>query len=94
MGPFPGFATFSETKIHKHIAEGGAGTDDDRLHQVRMIGHPYIIRGDVIVDKKSDRRYTAEIVNNLLELRRVPVIQAIDVSEINRDSVVHQLGFE
>ena len=91
-GPYPGHGTFSVTREHKKLAGGGFGTDDDRLHQIRLIGHPLLVRRDIVVDIKSDRRYTVEVVNYVFELRRIPVIQVIDASELNRDSIIHKLG--
>jgi hypothetical protein len=91
-GPYYGFATFSTTKAHKQHAQDGAGVDDDRKHQVRMIGHPAMIRDDVIVDLRSDKRYVVDIVTSELELRRIPVIQVLEVHETDRTDVRHKLG--
>ena len=91
-GPYTGFGTISVTRIHKKHGGGGLGVDDDRLHQIRLIGHPLLVRRDIIVDTKSDRRYTVEVNNYAFELRRIPVIQIIDASEVNRDEIIHKLG--
>jgi len=91
-GPYYGFATFSVTRVHKKHAEDGAGVDDDRMHQVRMIGHPAMIRDDVIVDIAGDRRYIVDEVASELELRRIPIIQILQVHEAERCDIVHKLG--
>lgn len=91
-GPYYTFGTFSTTKIHKQHAQDGSGVDDDRQHQIRMIARPHVIRDDLIVDTTSDRRYTVEVIQEELELRRIPVIQVIGATELEQDSRLYAIG--
>jgi len=93
-GPFTTFATFSVRKIHKKQAQDGDFTEDDRLHQVRLLGSPAMLRGDMIVDTTNNLRYTVNVINNLTELRRIAVIQDVAVSEIETSDVKYHVGIQ
>lgn len=91
-GPYETFGTFSVTKAHKKHANDGSGVDDDRLHTVRMIPRPHLVREDLLVDTTSDRRYVVSVIESVLELRRIPVVQTLSVNEIEQDSRLYAVG--
>lgn len=91
-GPYPSFGTFSVTNSHKQHAKDGAGIDEDRIHDIRLISRPTLVREDVLVDLTSDRRYVMTTSASELELRRIPVIQVIKAVEAEASCIIYKLG--
>jgi hypothetical protein len=46
-----------------------------------MIGNPVTKTGDLVVDPTTDKRYIVAGSQSLAELRRVPIVQNVQVSE-------------
>jgi hypothetical protein len=93
-GPYASFGTFSVTNSHKQHAKDGAGVDEDRLHDIRLIARPLLVRDDIVVDTTSDRRYVMATSASELELRRIPIIQVIKAAEAEVDCAIYSLGTE
>lgn len=80
FGPFDVWFTFSN-KQHGAEHDEFGGTKDDVGLTVRMIGSPRVKKNDVIEDSRSGRRFYVQSVANAAELRRIPIIQQLSVSE-------------
>ena len=80
-GPYLAWMTFTTRQRDKHMKPDEMGPHEDYVHMVRMIGSPLLKKDDVIVDPNADRRYYVNAVNNVMELRRVPLIQNIEARE-------------
>jgi len=93
-GPFPAYATFSVRQVHKKHAQDGAFVEDDRTHQIRIIGSPALLRGDMVVDTSNNLRYTVNMINNAVELRRIAVIQELAATEIETSDIKYRVGTE
>ncbi len=91
FGPYCTLATFSTTQTNKKHEQNGHGVEDERFYSVRMVGFPLVVKDDLIVDVKSQRVYTVHETGYLLEIRRIPAVQEIQVTENSRDEVEQSL---
>lgn len=89
-GPYDGFAKFSPRSSNKTIDE--LTMSDPQIFQVRMLAYPFLIRNDLLVDLTSDRRYSIEKVESAFEMRRIPIIYNLTVSEITPSDGRYRLG--
>ena len=91
-GPFPTFGTFSVRKIHKKHSQDADFVEDDRLHHIRLVGTPILVRDDMIVDTTNNLRYTVNVIDNLTEIRRIAVVQDLTANEIETTDVKYSVG--
>ena len=68
-----------------------AHSQDTREYSLRIVAAPAVAADDIIVDRNTDRRYNVRTVTNLMEIRRVPVVQELVVRDINRNDTVYRL---
>lgn len=79
-GPFEMWLSFSQ-KQHGMSHDEVGGTKDDKPFQVRAIGTPRLKKNDVLRDVASGKMYYVQTVANAAELRRIPIVQQLMVSE-------------
>jgi len=89
-GPYQGFAKFTPRQSNKTIDE--LTMTDPQIFQVRTLAYPFLIRNDLLVDMTSDRRYSIEKVESAAEVRRIPIIYNLTVSEIVLSDSRYRLG--
>lgn len=92
VGPHEIWATFSLRKSEIKHEQGGYGTTDNQLFNIRMIGHPFVNEGDVIIDVVSDRRYQVDGIDDMVEIRRVPIILQLSACEAAIGDDIYKIG--
>jgi hypothetical protein len=70
------------------------GVKEDYSHNGRVVGTIRLKNDDVIVDTAADRRYFVDVVNNLTEIRRYPLVQQVKLNQIAVTHPVFKLGVE
>ena len=93
-GAYDAWMTFSPRQRNKGLKGDQLGVHEDYVHTVRMIGCPVVKKDDVLVDPNSDRRYYVNMVQNTMELRRIPLIQTIEAREAPTSEHIYRLGNE
>lgn len=91
-GPYNCWMVFTARQRDKHMKPDDMGPHEDYVFTVRMIGAPLLKKDDVLVDPNSDRRYYVNGVTNVMELRRVPLIQQIEAREAPTSEQIYRLG--
>jgi len=91
-GPYEVWASFSPRKSDKKFEAGGYGLTDSQQFTVKLIGHPFINSGDVVVDKLADRRYSIQVIDSLVEVRRVPILTTCAATELSMSDMAYKLG--
>jgi len=79
-GPFDMWLSFSQSQHGMSHDEVG-GTKDDKPFSVRAIGTPRLKKNDVLRDVASGKMYYIQSVANAAEIRRIPIVQQLTVSE-------------
>ena len=94
-GPYDIWATFSLRQQFKKLgAENGEmyGTTDQQVYEIRMIGHPFVAVNDIVVDTTADRRCQVTKMNDVFEMRRVPIVVNVMAVELNTKDNAYRLG--
>jgi hypothetical protein len=79
-GPYDTWMTFSEDS--KHLGQDdGFGTFEHRMFDVRIASNIVVKKNDIIVDRGSDKRYYVNQASVVAEIRRIPLVQSLSVSE-------------
>lgn len=89
-GPYSGMGKFSPRSSNKTLNE--LTMEDPQIFQVRTLAYPFLIRNDLLVDLTSDRRYSIEKVESAFEVRRIPIVYNLTVSEITPSDSRYRLG--
>ena len=94
-GPFRVWCLFSEDNQHK-VAEGqeGNGVDEQKVFTARMISSVPVKKNDILHDAASAKRYYVQETQISAELRRVPIVQTLVVSEIAVTDPAYRVGGE
>jgi hypothetical protein len=79
-GPYETWMSFSSDMNHDKIDEG-LGTFEPKVFEVRIVANPVVKKNDIIVDIGSDKRYYVNKAKIVAEIRRVPIVQTLEVSE-------------
>jgi hypothetical protein len=92
-GPFRVWCMFSENNQHK-VSEGneGNGVDEEKRFSVRMVSSIPTKKNDILHDVRSGKRYYVGASEVAAELRRVPIVQTLDVSEIATSDAAYSVG--
>ena len=90
-GPYSTWFTFSPKEVKLEFAEEGNGTYQDRGHTVRTIGTIHLRKNDVLIDIDQDKRYIVMASKFEAELRRVPLVQTVLVSEAPTTDIIYKL---
>jgi hypothetical protein len=90
-GPYPVWMVFSPRQRNKHMKPDEMGPHEDYVHSVRLIGSPVLKKDDVIVDPNSDRRYYVNDVTNVMELRRIPLVQQLEAREAPTTEQIYKI---
>ena len=80
-GPFDMWMQFSAKQQHGASHDEAGGTKDDKPFSVRVVGTPRIKKNDVIRDPATGKMYYVWSVTNAAEIRRIPIVQQLYVSE-------------
>lgn len=90
-GPYQAWMTFSPHRRNKGMQQDHLGVHEDYEYTVRIVGCPIVKKDDVLVDPNSDKRYYVNAVHNIMELRRVPLIQQIEAREAPTSEQIYNL---
>lgn len=92
-GPYPSWGKFDVITRKRTYGETDIGVMTDvRIATLRFIGNPHIFQKDIVADISSQRRYTVDKVEPIMEIRRIPVIQTLYISELPAADIAHKLG--
>jgi hypothetical protein len=94
-GPYDLWATFSLRQQFKKLDGANTemyGTTDQQVYEIKMIGHPFIATNDIVIDVASDRRHQVTRINDLFEMRRVPIVVNVMAVELNTKDAAYKLG--
>ena len=92
-GPVDMWCLFSEDSQHVlKEASGGDGMSEQKNFSVRMAGAVPTKKNDVLHDRRSGKRYYVNQVQVAAELRRVPLVQTLLVSEIATTDPAYAVG--
>lgn len=89
-GPYQGFGKFSPRSSNKTLDE--LTMHDPQIFQVRTLAYPFLISSDILVDLTSDRRYSIEKVESAFEMRRIPIVYNLTVTELTPSDSLYRLG--
>lgn len=91
FGPHRMMMSFSPDVQHaKQNSE--AGTRETKAFEAQAIGNPVLKKGDVVVDRDSDRRYVVGTVGVVSEVRRVACLQRVSFEEAPLSDPVYRIG--
>lgn len=92
-GPFEAWCTFSENNQH-NVTEGseGNGMEEEKRFSVRMVNSIPVKKNDILHDDRSGKRYYVNAVQIAAELRRVPIVQTLNVAEIATTDPAYAVG--
>lgn len=79
-GPYDTWMSFSADQNHAK-QDDGLGTMEQKVFQVRFVANPVAKKNDVIVDRGSDKRYYVNQASVIAEIRRIPLVQQLTISE-------------
>lgn len=91
-GPYPVWMTFSPQQRAPVLANDNTEAKQPYAFQVRMLGSPPVKKDDVLVDTNTDKRYYADVVENVIEIRRIPAVMNVVANEIPVSSAIYKLG--
>lgn len=80
-GPFEMWLQFSPKQHHGASHSEVGGTKDDKPFSVRAVGTPRLKKNDVLRDPANGKMYYIHDVTNAAEIRRIPIVQQLTVSE-------------
>lgn len=89
-GPYDMWMTFTPDQEHDKQDEG-LGTVERRMFQVRAVAAPVAKKNDIVVDRGSDKRYYVNKASVVAEIRRIPLVQQLVVSEAPVSDVAYTL---
>ena len=90
-GPYTMWLTFTPNNGKIEFTDDGSGTYQERDFTIRAIGCLPLRKGDAIIDPTQDKRYIILNTKNEAELRRVPIVQSIAVSEAPTTDAIYKL---
>ena len=92
LGPYGGCVKFSGTQQHIQYSGEAAGMDDVKNFSIEALGFPRLVYTDIVAECKSDRRYSVVSTVCSVEIRRIPIVQEVNVVELPTDFVIYSLG--
>ena len=90
-GPYRMWFTFNPTDNKIEMVEDGSGTYEEGKNSVRVVGTMVIRKGDVLVVPADDKRFMVLGSQNLAEIRRIPVVQQAEISEMPTTDIIYQI---
>ena len=93
FGPHKMMMSFSPNTTHTKT-NSNDGTHETKTFEALLIGNPVIKKGDVVIDKSTDKRYVVGVASIVSEVRRVPCLQRIGFDEAPLSDPVYRLGTE
>ena len=91
-GPYPLWVTVSPDNRRKHMTDNDqTGVKEPYANLGRVVGTIRLKKDDIVVDTAADRRYFVDDVQNLLEIRRYPVVQQATLNQIASTHPAYQL---
>ena len=90
-GPYDVWTSFSNEQRQLQMKGDGLGTVAPSPFTVRLAGGPQMKKNDVVIDPGSDTRYYVDAVQTAAELRRVPLVQLLQVHEAPTTDIVYKV---
>jgi len=92
-GPYKAWGVFNTTPSKTSYGETEIGvTTSNKNTTVRLLGNPDLNQKDIIEDITTRRMYTVDSFTPIMEIRRIPVVQQVAVSERQATDIAHKLG--
>lgn len=93
-GPYELWATFTPDSQHQVQETQQTGNVEQKVFQARVIGNPVLKHNDIVIDTRSGKRYYATGCSISAELRRIPIVQDIILSEAALTDPAYRLDIE
>jgi len=93
-GPYDLWIMWSPDQQHQVAETPNTGNVEPKKFQVRAIGNPLLKHNDIIVDVRSGKRYYVNNVAVVSELRRIPIIQMLALSEAALSDPAYRLDID
>lgn len=90
MGPYHMWMSFSTDAAHTED-DDKTGTHEAKTFEALAIGNPALKRGDLIIESRTDKRYLVEMCAVAAEVRRVPCLQRVTISEAPLGDVIYKV---
>lgn len=90
-GPYTTWCTFSPLNKQKGLQDDNTGPISNYALYGRITAVPELKKEDIIVDKTSGIYYYIDDINNIAELRRVPLAQMVALKQIPTSSPVYKM---
>ena len=91
-GPYDMWMDFSEDSEHDtDVKDQNTGTSELRSFNVTAVGTPVLKRNDILFDRKSGKMYYVLKASSVSEIRRVPILQRLNVREAPMTDSVYTL---
>ena len=95
--PYPCFfveMSTSKTNNHRDEAKGRGTVDDSQRVSGRMINIPQVFSSDVWIDKDSDFRWMIRSINNIVEVRGMPIVLKAEMRLLPYTHPVYKIEIE
>lgn len=91
FGPHQMMMSFSPDMSHSKV-NSNDGTHETRTFEALAIGNPVLKKGDVVIDRKQDKRYVIGRVSIVSEVRRIACLQQIGFDEAPLSDSIYRIG--
>ena len=90
-GPYDMWMLFSSDSQHQMAENPNTGTTEQKNFTARAIGSVVLRYHDVVIDSRSNKRYYVNNAAIISEVRRIPVIQQLQLSEAAVTDPIYKL---
>lgn len=90
-GPYITWCTFSPSQKQKGLQEDNTGPVSNYALSGRITAVQELKKEDIIVDRTSGIYYYIDDINNIAELRRVPLAQTVVLRQVPTSSPIYKL---
>ena len=90
-GPYDMWMLFSSDSQHQMAENPNTGTTEQKNFTARAIGSIVLKYHDVVIDSRSNKRYYVNNAAIISEIRRIPIIQQLQLSEAAVTDPIYKL---
>jgi len=91
-GPYTTWVTFEPVQKGKALQDDNTAPKQAFKTSGRLISVPELKTGDIIIDRSTDRRFYIDSVQNIMEIRRVPVVSNVALNLIPTSDSIYMVG--
>ena len=90
-GPYDLWMSYSPDVQHRQVESPDTGTTEPKNFTARCVASPEVRQNDVVIDVRSNKRYYVSSVQAISEIRRIPIIQSINLAEAATSDPIYRL---